>query len=52
MCSNSVWRGGKLEVELNEFFDLMLKAVISELPKDEHTDEKRLVFVKSVDWWR
>lgn len=52
MCSNSVWRDGKLEVELHEFFDLMLNTVISELPKEEPEEEKRLVFVKSVEWWR
>lgn len=52
MCSNSVWRAGKLEVELNPFFDLMLNAVISELPKEEAGDEEQLVFTKSVDWWR
>lgn len=52
MCSNSVWKEGKLEVELHEFFDLMLNAVIPELPQEEPKEERRLVFVKSVDWWR
>ncbi len=52
MCSNSVWRDGQLEVELNEFFDLMLNSVISEIPEEEGGTEKQLAFAKSVDWWR
>lgn len=52
MCSNSSWVDGKLEVELHEFFDLMLNAVISEIPEEEGGSEKQLAFAKSVDWWR
>lgn len=51
MCSNSVWKRGKLEVELHEFFDLMLNALISELPQEEPEEEKLLAIVKSVEWW-
>ncbi len=52
LCSNSVWRDGKLEVELHEFFDLMLNTVISEIPQEGESTDKAVVFAKSVDWWR
>ena len=52
MCSNSSWKNGKLEVELHEFFDLMLNSVISEIPEEEGGTEKQLAFAKTVDWWR
>ena len=52
VLSNSVWRDGKLEVELKDIFDLMLKTVISVIPESASEDEQKLFLVKSVDWWR
>jgi hypothetical protein len=52
VLSNSVWRDGKLEVELKDVFDLMLKTVIAVIPESASEDEQKLFLVKSVDWWR
>lgn len=52
VCSNCVWRDGKLEVQLNEFFDLMLNLVISSKPQEPGNQENPLVGVTSDDWWR
>lgn len=52
MCSNSSWVDGKLEVELHEFFDLMLNLVETASQNDDETVENGLANVKSGDWWR
>ncbi len=52
MCSNSSWVDGKLEVELHEFFDLMLNLVKTASQNEDETVENGLVNVKSGDWWR
>lgn len=52
MCSNSSWVDGKLEVELHEFFDLMLNLVKSAFQNENETVENGLTNVKSGDWWR
>ena len=46
IVEEAAFGGGKLEIELHEFFGLMLSTVSSELPKEEPEEEK-LVFVKS-----
>lgn len=51
-CSNSCWVDGKLEVELNEFFDLMLNLVKSASQNEDETVQNGLANVKSGDWWR
>ena len=52
VLSNSSWVDGKLEVELHEFFDLMLNLVNSGSQNKNETVENGLANVKSVDWWR
>lgn len=52
MCLSSVWRDGKLEVDLHDFFEVVLNSVISEIPEEEGGTEKQLAIAKSVDWWR
>lgn len=52
VCSNCSWVDGKLEVELREFFDLMLNSVISQINESDRNEESDLVLAKSVDWWR
>jgi len=52
MCSNSSWVDGKLEVELHEFFDLMLNLVKTASQNEDETVENGLANVKSGDWWR
>ncbi len=52
MLSNSFWVDGKLEVELHEFFDLMLNLVDSASQNENETVENGLANVKSGDWWR
>ena len=51
MCSNSSWVDGKLEVELHEFFDLMLNLVEAGSQNENETGENGLANIKSVDWW-
>jgi len=45
-------RTGKLEVELHEFFDLMLNLVETASQNENETGENGLANVKSGDWWR
>ncbi len=52
VLSNSSWVDGKLEVELHEFFDLMLNLVKSASQNENEAGENGLANVKSVDWWR
>ncbi|MCC7433557.1 MAG: recombinase family protein [Methanoregulaceae archaeon] len=52
MCSNSSWVDGRLEVELHEFFDLMLNLVKSGAQNENETAKNGLAKVKSEDWWR
>ena len=50
--SNSVWEDEKLIIELAKEFDLMLNCIILPLASGEQSDEKRLVLMNSVNWWR
>ena len=52
MLSNSFWVDGKLEVEMFEAFELMLKLTESTDQNENETVENGLVNIKSVDWWR
>ncbi len=52
VVSNSSWVDGKLDVELHEFFDLMLNLVKTASGNQNETVENGLANVKSGDWWR
>lgn len=52
MYSNSSWVDGTLEVELHEFFDLMLSLVESASHNENETVDNGLVTIKSVQWRR
>ncbi len=52
VCSNSIWEDGKLTIDLEKEFDLMLNCIILPLASEDQSDEKRLVLMNSVNWWR
>ena len=52
MLSNSSWADGKLEVEMFEAFDLMLKLTETTVKNENETVENGLANIKSIDWWR
>lgn len=52
MLSNSSWVDGKLEVEMFEAFELMLKLTELTFQNENETTESGLVNIKSVEWWR
>lgn len=51
MLSNSSWVDGKLEVEMFEAFDLMLKLTETTVQNENEADENGLVNIISVDCW-
>ncbi len=46
VCSNSVWEDGKITIDLEKAFDLMLNCIILPLASEDQTDEKRLLIIR------